>query len=1238
MDWINAVAHLLNKTTVRILATLVWLVALVTLIAWYFNIQWLFQLAPDLVAMQHNTALCFFLLSLSLLCYSHLRWATLITNGLVLLIALLTICEYIFHVQLGLDELFVTAHSFKETAYPGRMAPNTAVSFVLLNISLFSVQTMNNYREWSVIAFTLCVAVIAIGLLALTGYALDISIAYSWGNWTNMSPQTAVSFILLATGLALAYLIEQPLDLNRREIILPVLIIGIGLVFCLLSWQALSRLNHEQLKFNLRNHGKLIASEILNNLSWHQYSVNQLLVWQGSAEQNRLVPDTSHVNKRLQSVMALIAVAEYPELVSEKVLEELTPILVAKKLTRPYQGLVQSCLSQRHINYVSRTEEAATIVEQANQFLLCMSSEDHSRVAIMDLEKVFDQITKRLLVNDTGLAILKNNKSVYQVGEDVSPAFLEQWKQVLPLPMGICDCELAIWPTQNYILKNSRWIAEGVIVFGLLITILLGIVLHYWLVSRKEHRFLQKIHRRSKKIFSENKLLYEQILDAGTDGWWDWQLDVDKEYLSPKLKHVLGYGVGDILDQPKGWQKIMRPKDLQKVVENFRQHIHSDGKIPFYQEVRYQHKLGYWVWVIVRGQGIQDEDGKFRRMIGTHTDISRLKKTQADLSRSMMELNLMHRITAYAARTTDVNKALQHCVNLICESLDWPIGHAYAMDEQQQCLVSRKIWYLKSADNMTDLIRTSEIMTYQKGDGFPGMIWEQKNPIWLETLPSYKKCERMEIVKRMNIQSAAGFPIMIHGKVIAVLELFSFEKKVANSSYIKTLAVIGEQLGHVFERHQHEQSLDIMAHYDSVTVLPNRRYFYEVLERRLAKSTRVETKFAVLFIDFDNFKSINDNLGHDCGDKLLKKFAEILQKEVRGSDFTARLSGDEFIVLADPIAKSEDAGLLAKRIQQALKHPIQLDEHWVTITISIGIALYFGGSTTANELVQNADNAMYTAKKHGKNNYQYFTSALQKKYEQTFMIEQQLHGALQRNEFSLVYQPIIDLQSQKTMGIEALLRWHNPALGEVSPEDFIDTAEENGLILDIGAWVLQQACMEIAQLQVKYPKLPICLSINVSPIQLQQRRHLQKIKRIMTEIHIPPQQIIFEITENRLMQYMGEPGRNLDELMALGVQIAIDDFGVGYSSFKYLKMIPFSILKIDKSFIENIGKNNTDDLIIQGIIGLARSIGLRAIAEGVETQQQLDFLCEHHCDCVQGYFISVPLTMAKLETWMAEHG
>ena len=432
----------------------------------------------------------------------------------------------------------------------------------------------------------------------------------------------------------------------------------------------------------------------------------------------------------------------------------------------------------------------------------------------------------------------------------------------------------------------------------------------------------------------------------------------------------------------------------------------------------------------------------------------------------------------------------------------------------------------------------------------------------------------------------------------------------------------------ITDRKRAQEQVEYQAYHDSLTALPNRLLFRDRITVALAHARRSGRLSAVMFLDLDQFKLVNDTLGHTVGDRLLQAIGARLVTCVRAEDTVARMGGDEFTILLSELSDRRGAALVAQKILEAVRHPVTIDEHELYVTTSIGIAVFPDEGTDAEALLKNSDRAMYRAKELGRDNYQFASSVETRPAEDRLAMERALHRALERDELLVYYHPMVEIATGRVVGAEALVRWQHPEQGLILPEDFIPLAEETQLIVPIGAWVLRTACKQMkAWHDAGHARLRV--AVNLSPRQFEDRELVATVERVLTETGFPPQFLDLEITESTAMQNAELTLAILNRLKEMGIRISIDDFGTGYSSLSYLKRFPIDTVKIDQDFVRDL---TTDDAaIISAVISMARALNLRVIAEGVETEEQLDFLRREQCAEMQGYLYSQPLPAAEFE-------
>ncbi|MGZ8229994.1 MAG: EAL domain-containing protein [Burkholderiales bacterium] len=439
----------------------------------------------------------------------------------------------------------------------------------------------------------------------------------------------------------------------------------------------------------------------------------------------------------------------------------------------------------------------------------------------------------------------------------------------------------------------------------------------------------------------------------------------------------------------------------------------------------------------------------------------------------------------------------------------------------------------------------------------------------------------------------------------------------------------------VTQRKEAEEKLVYLAHYDGLTGLPNRVLFLDRLKQTLSHCARRGTLAAVMFVDLDRFKVVNDTLGHAMGDELLRQVGARLSVCVREGDTVARFSGDEFVLIVNDLHGPEDARHIAQKVLQAYVEPFRVSSHEIFVSTSIGISMFPSDSEDEQALLKNADSAMYRAKESGRNSFRFYTREMNARAMYRLQLENSLRHALDRGEFCLHYQPKACLHTGEITGVEALLRWERPGHGLVAPAEFVPLLEDTGLIVPVGEWVLSEACRQ-ADAWRKAGRALVPVAINISARQFASRNLGDLVRRMMNLHGLDPRYLEFELTESLLMVNTEDAVRTLEYLKSLGLKLSIDDFGTGYSSLAYLKRFPIDALKIDRSFIDEITTDVGDATITRAVIGMAHNLGLKVIAEGVETQAQIAFLSANGCDEAQGYYFARPQPAAEAVKWLGK--
>ncbi|OGI47374.1 MAG: hypothetical protein A2637_04730 [Candidatus Muproteobacteria bacterium RIFCSPHIGHO2_01_FULL_65_16] len=605
--------------------------------------------------------------------------------------------------------------------------------------------------------------------------------------------------------------------------------------------------------------------------------------------------------------------------------------------------------------------------------------------------------------------------------------------------------------------------------------------------------------------------------------------------------------------------------------------------------------------------------------------------------REAANVQLLQAITAAANEATNVSEALRSTIQRVSAHIGWPVGHAYMLEEGKAPveLISAGVSHLADADRFRLFRERSEAMRFAHGRGLPGRVLADGRPAWIVDVATDNNFPRAATAVACGLHTAFAVPVRVGAEIVAVIEFFTTETLPPDPALLEIMSHVGTQLGRVVERARAELRLQRLAHYDPLTGLPNRLLFADRLEQALAQARRHQRSLAMLYLDLDRFKVVNDTLGHDTGDLLLAAAAQRLLGAVRAGDAIARLGGDEFGVLLVDMAGERDAPRMAEALLETLRRPFLLRDREFFIAASIGVSVFPRDGQDAHTLMRHADIAMYRTKERGRNGFEFYSPDLDAQAHQRLALETDLRHALERGEFLLHYQPRVSLRSGAITGAEALLRWQHPTRGLVGPSDFIPLLEETGLIVPVGEWVLQTACAQFRAWREANLPLP-ALAINLSGRQLMHRDLTGTVARALRQNGLDRLGLELEITETALIEHEASVTAALQELDVMGIRLVIDDFGTGYSSLHYLRRFPVRALKIDRSFVQGVTGKTDDAAITQTVITMAHGLNMPVVAEGVETAEQLAFLRRHGCDEMQGYYFSQPLAPEEFARLLEE--
>ena len=693
-------------------------------------------------------------------------------------------------------------------------------------------------------------------------------------------------------------------------------------------------------------------------------------------------------------------------------------------------------------------------------------------------------------------------------------------------------------------------------------------------------------------------------------------------FLSDNIEALLGYPAAFVASQPNQWATLVHPDDLPAAtLEN---HPEAFAAGSFVRIYRMRHQAGHYIWIHDSLRIFKDADTQALQLVGAMIDISEQKQAENALQeaegkyRCVVEQSMVGVYLIQDGRFKYVNPKLADIFGYTQEEvIAAPSMLDFCPAEDHHLIL----------ENFRKRL-SGEVQSVQ----YPFRV-RRKDGKMIDV-------EAHGAITHLNGKpTIIGMGIEITDRKAAEAELRrhrdNLQELVAEQTLgLRTAKDAAEKA--MQEAKQAEERVRHLAHSDALTGLPNRVLLLDRLSQAMANANRHGRRLALLFIDLDRFKNINDSLGHFVGDKLLQEVAERLIRCVRHMDTVSRQGGDEFIILLSEIENADVVADIAEKLLAVVAAPYVIDGHGLSVTHSIGISIYPDDGENLETIIKKADTAMYKAKERGRNNYQFFTQEMSDSAIDRLSLENDLRRALENDEFELHYQPQIDLQTGEITGVEALIRWRHPDRGRLWPEHFIGLAEDSGLIVPIGKWVLRTACQQTRAWQMAgLSAVPV--AVNLSAVQFRHRSFLQDVADTLQESELAPHNLKFELTESVLMPGADTTIVLLHALKNMGVQLSIDDFGTGYSSLNYLKRFPIDALKIDRTFVSDIPTDIDDAAITHAIISMGHSLRLRVVAEGVETEEQLKFLRAQECDEAQGNYISMPLPAAEIEAMLRQH-
>ncbi|MBA4142379.1 MAG: EAL domain-containing protein [Nitrosospira sp.] len=730
-----------------------------------------------------------------------------------------------------------------------------------------------------------------------------------------------------------------------------------------------------------------------------------------------------------------------------------------------------------------------------------------------------------------------------------------------------------------------------------------------------ENVWLRAESTRRERVLLEERTRLSLATEAASIGIWERNTATGEVIWDGRMYDIHGIP----RDTPitwELWKSYIHPDDLPELELEFgktstaRARSYLDFRI-----LRVHETIGYVSIAKTSKRGNKNQ----LIIVGAAIDITDRKHIEMAIQQHAMQQSLIALFGQQALACPNIDELWQRAAEIVSEGLRVTFSKVLQLAAEMRSFV------LKAGSGWQEgWIGRHISFTYENSQN--RFILASHQPVIVHDFRSEARFRSSKILKVHDIRSCAGVLISGADGPYGILGAYSRDEHCFTSGSINFLQSLANILGTAIDRKRTEERLTYLAQFDPLTELPNRNLFLDRLRQAMEHAQRNHARVAVVFADLDRFKIVNDTMGHGMGDKLLVQVAQRLQQCVRSCDTVARLGGDEFGFILSDLAQAEDATLVAEKVISALSLLFELEGQEVYISASLGISNYPGDGTDADGLLRSADTAMFQAKEHGPSTYRYYLPQMNERAVARLRMETQLRGALARHEFVLHYQPKVSLVSGEITGFEALLRWQHPIHGLVPPLQFISVLEDTGLIVSVGEWVVSTVCEQIMKWQgqgmILHP-----VSVNLSARQFQQQGLDTVIGKTLMTTGINPGLLEFELTESVLMKDAETAANSLQNLKAFGGKISMDDFGTGYSSLAYLKRFPLDILKIDRTFIRDVTTDPDDATIAVAMIQLAHSLGLEVIAEGVETRAQLDFLIEHGCDEMQGYYFSRPLPL-----------
>jgi diguanylate cyclase (GGDEF)-like protein/PAS domain S-box-containing protein len=713
-------------------------------------------------------------------------------------------------------------------------------------------------------------------------------------------------------------------------------------------------------------------------------------------------------------------------------------------------------------------------------------------------------------------------------------------------------------------------------------------------------------------------------LAASTGDVWDWTVATGEAHFSHQWKQRLGYEDHEIPNSAAAWLDLLHPEDREPVLKAFREHVRN--KAPYDIEYRSRTKEGDYRWSYSKGLALWDANGRATYMAGTVVDIHERKLAEIKVRRLNRVYAVLSGINALIVRVRHREELFRDACRIAVDAGEFRLAWI-GLVEPDGSRVKEVAWY-GAGDNYIRHIPMGLQANQPENYGFVGRAVTERRAFMMENIARDARLVLREEAVQRGFHSLAILPLLVGGEAIGTLALYSGELGFFDEEEMKLLLELASDIAFALDHIDKAEKLNYLAYYDALTGLANQSLYYERLTQHIEAARRERHRFAVLALNVDRFQKINDTLGRQAGDALLKQIAQRFLENGVDNGRQARIDADHFAVVIPDVRSAEE---LARRIEQKTREyfgpPFRVGDAELRITARVGIALYPDDGTDPDTLYRNAEAAVKKARARGEL-YLFYAQEMTEKIAGALALENKLRQAMENEEFVLHYQPKVDTRTRTILGVEALIRWQSPELGLVPPLQFIPLMEETGMIVEVGAWALRQAVVDHRYWQGRGFAVPR-IAVNVSPVQLRRSDFVDTVRAAVALGEGAPG-IDLEITESLIMEDIETNIDKLQQVRELGLGIAVDDFGTGYSSLRYLAKLPAQTLKIDRSFIVTMQHEEDTMTLVATVISLAHSLRLKVVAEGVETEEQAAILKQLQCDEMQGYLFSRPLSLAEI--------